>query len=199
MKKLIGISFILFFATPLIAQEAKTVQRDTVNPAIQLRYLIFTMGAGLEFPFKEHSFGLQFNKNYLPSSLNIHDGFDHTTIIAVEYKLHILTGKGSSNYVYYGGQVLYRGTEYGTPEEWGWGERWDRSNSINLGPLAGFKSYFGSRLYFELFAGPYGGWKWGKIRHDVYNEPAGGTVTSFTKADGYSYGFRLGFSVGFEL
>lgn len=151
---------ILLWAEQLNAQDVKTYRSDTIGTSVQLRYLVVTIGGGIEIPYKQHSLGLQFNKNYLPSEPNIHADFDNITVIAAEYKWHTSSDNELSNHIYYGSHLLFRHNKHGTPEEVVWNDHWYRSNSINIGPLGGLKGYLNNTLYLELFYGPYFGWQW---------------------------------------
>lgn len=191
--------FFLLLAEQLNAQDITTYRSDTISTSVQIRYLFLTFGGGIEIPFKQHSLGLQFNRNYLPSEPNIHAGFDNITVIAAEYKWHTSSGNESSNHIYYGGHLFFKDNKHGSPEEAGWDDHWYRSNSINMGPLGGLKGYLNHTLYLELFYGPFFGWKWGAKRLDEYNELTNEFESYVHESSGFNYGFRFGFSLGLQL
>lgn len=200
MRLLISISFILLLSLPLRAQEPEIYRSDTLNVSIQLRYLIFSLGAGVEFPFRQHSFGLQVGQNYLPPEGNFFVGFNRITVAASEYKRYSPPARpGSLGQLYYGSHLLLMHTNYISPEEGYWDGNWYKSNSISIGPLGGWKNYVHRNVYFEFFAGLYGGWQWGQLRWNNEDPVTGKTDPTYQKASKGVWGTRMGISLGLHL
>lgn len=189
---------LLLLYLPLGAQQLKNYRSDTLNFSLQARYLIVSFGAGVEFPFRQHSFGLQAGFNGVPAKGNIHLGFNVEKVGALEYKRYYPTRLGPGKQFYYGAYVMYKQTEHASPHDADWEGEWHDSEAVNLGPLWGYKWYKGQRTYFDLFLGVYSGWQWGELRWDNRDSGTGNRNPTYQHADKISYGIRLGLSFGFH-
>lgn len=196
MRIILSLSFALLFSLPLRAQQMESYRSDTLNFSLQLRYLLFSIGGGVEFPFRQHSFGLQLGQNYLPPDGNWFMDFNAITLAAAEYKRYISNKHSSASQFYYGSHVLFKYTDYGSPEEVDWEGHWYKSKSINIGPLVGWKVYPGRRIYFELYGGLYGGWQWGDLRFDNRDPVSRDITPTYQKAGKGVWGSRVGISLG---
>ena len=190
--------FLLLLYLPLGAQQLKTYRSDTLNFSLQARYLIVSFGAGVEFPFWQHSFGLQAGFNVIPANGNFHMGYNAEKVTALEYKRYYPARSKPGKQFYFGSYLMYKHTAYASPHETDWKGNWHESNSLNLGPLWGYKWYKGQRTYFEVFLGVHGGWQWGSLRWDNRDTDTGFTNPTYQQADKISYGIRLGLSFGFH-
>ena len=152
---------IIILMTSVSLRAQQNYRSDTINFSVQLRYLILSFGGGVEFPFRNHSFGLQVGQNYIPPGGNWTIGFNVVKMAAIEYKKYV------NQTFYYGSYVLYNQTDYESPEEGVWDGEWSESESANLGALAGVKFYRGRRIYLELFAGLHFGWQWGQLNWEI--------------------------------
>jgi hypothetical protein len=190
-KNTIGVFLTILSLTSISLNAQQSLYRsDTLNFSIQLRYLIFSFGGGVEVPFRQHSFGLQIGYNFIP---NVNTDFNTVKVAAIEYKKYV------NRTFYYGSYVLYNQTDYAFPGEASkWNGQWSESQSANLGVLLGRKAYRGRRIYLELFGGMHFGWKWGQLKwtNDIGQGQSEYYLTDANKANA---GVRLGFSFGFHL
>lgn len=201
MRAIFGLSLFLILSLPLQAQEAqaqKTYRSDTLDFSVQLRYLFVSYGAGVEFPFRQHSFGLQLGYNAVPVDGNIYLDFNLDKVAALEYKRYIPRKSGSENQSYYGSYLLFKNTEHASPHEADWEGNWYRSSSLNIGIMGGYKWYKGRRTYLELFAGIHAGWRRGRLRWDNSNPDTGQRNPTYRPAEEPAYGIRIGLSFGFH-
>ncbi|AHM59447.1 hypothetical protein D770_05920 [Flammeovirgaceae bacterium 311] len=186
------------FSQTLEAQQEKYYRSDTLSFSMQLRYAFVSYGAGIEFPIRDHSFGLQAGFTALPAKGNIFNDFNVNKIVALEYKRYFPANFSSGNQPYYGSYLMFKNVNYAAPHEQDWSGDLYTSNSINLGPLIGYKWYSGKIAYVELFLGMHGGWQWGELRWDNIDPVTGNSSPSSRLAQEATYGFRLGLSVGFH-
>lgn len=194
------LSFFLLFlpGLPLNAQQAINLRSDSLNFSIQLRYLFISYGAGVEFPIRQHSFGFQLGQNFLPPQGNWYLDFNKITVFAGEYKRYFPPKAASNKQFWLGGNLLFKQTDYGSPEEADWEGNWYKSKSVNIGPLMGWKFYRGPRLYTELFAGLHVGWQWGDLRWDNRDPVTRRRNPTYENADKWVWGTRLGASLGWH-
>ncbi|AHM59960.1 hypothetical protein D770_08485 [Flammeovirgaceae bacterium 311] len=197
-RTLICLSFFLLFIQPLNAQQIEGYRSDSLNFSVQARYLIVSFGAGVELPFRQHSFGLQAGFNGVPIEGNIYNEFNIEKIAALEYKRYYpwrgITGK----HFYYGSYLIFKNTEHGSPHDADWEGQWYMSHSVNAGPLWGIKSYKGSRLYSDYFMGLHGGWQWGELKWDNRDPDTHLRYPTYADAAKVSWGIRVGLSLGFH-
>lgn len=202
MRVILSFSLFLLFSLPLQAQEAaqqKTYRSDTIDFSVQLRYLFVSYGAGVVFPFRQHSYGLQLGYNAVPVDGNIYLDFNLDKIAALEYKRYYHTKKsGPDNQSYYGSYFLFKNIEHASPHEADWEGNWYRSNSLNLGIMGGHKWYEGRSMYMELFAGIHAGWRQGRLRWDNRDPDTNQRNPTHQQAEGPAYGIRIGLSFGFH-
>ena len=196
IRVFISLSLILLLSLPSGAQQIKSYWSDTLNFSVQLRYLLFSMGGGVEFPFRQHSFGLQLGQNYLPPEGNWFMDFNTITVAAAEYKRYVRKKRISASQFYYGSHLLFRHTDYGSPEEVDWEGHWYKSKSLTIGPLIGWKRYAGRRAYFEFFIGIHGGWEWGDLKWDNRDPLSGKRNPTLQKANEGTLSGRAGISLG---
>ncbi len=196
MQLILSLFLLLLFSLPLGAQQLKHYRSDTINFSIQARYLLVSFGAGVEFPFRQHSFGFQAGFNGVPADGNIYKGFNVEKIGALEYKRYYPTKSRPGKQFYIGNYLLFKETEHASPHDEDWEGEWYKSNSLNFGPLLGWKWYKGQRLYFDLFLGVHGGWQWGTLRWDNRDAATQNRNPTYRQADKVAYGIRLGVSLG---
>ncbi|WP_224998038.1 hypothetical protein [Cesiribacter sp. SM1] len=151
---------------PVKAQQAQTYRSNSLNFSVQARCLLVSLGAGVEFPFRLHSFGLQAGFNAVPIEGNIYNEFNIEKIAALEYKRYYPWKGRRDKHFYYGSYLILKNTEHGAPHGADWEGQWYKSHSVNIGPMWGVKSYRGSRFYFDYFMGLHAGWQWGSLRWD---------------------------------
>ena len=197
MRLLLNLILFLFFCRAVEAQQDKNFRSDTLNFSIQVRYLFVSFGAGVEFPFRQHSFGFQLGYNAVPVDGNIYLDFNLEKVGALEYKRYFQRKANFAKQYYYGSYLLLKRIEHASPHDEDWNGDWYESNSMNIGPLFGYKWYSGQRVYGELFFGVHGGWQWGDLRWDN-RAPSGERNPSYQQAKKIAYGLRLGFSIGFH-
>ena len=197
MRLIISLILFLFFCRAVEAQQDKDFRSDTLNFSIQVRYFIGTFGAGVEFPFRQHSFGLQLGYNAVPVDGNIYLGLNLEKIGALEYKRYVQRKLNFANQFYYGSYLIFKNTEHASPHDEDYYGDWYKSESINIGPMVGCKWYWGKRAYGELFLGFHGGWQWGDLRWDN-RDLSGERHPSYQQANKIAYGLRLGLSIGFH-
>lgn len=180
---------------PVFAQQ-QPLRSDTLNFSVQLRYLLISYGGGIEFPFRQHSFGLQAGYNYVPIEGNIHLGFNEDKVLSLEYKRYLNNARVVGRQIYLGTYLLYKITEHDSPHEREYSEDWTESSTVAIGPLIGYKWYQGKNFYLEAFGGLHAGKRWGELRTDLRDETSGSLNTTFRSDSEISYGIRLGLSAG---
>lgn len=198
MRLLYVLILLMLLSRGLEAQEGKTYRSDTLNFSVQLRYLFISFGAGVEFPFRQHSFGLQAGYNAVPVDGNIYHDFNFEKVVAPEYKRYFRTKSKPGKQFYYGSYLLFKYTKYASPEDQDWEGEWYESNSISVGPLLGYTRYSGKRTYIDLFLGGHGGWQKGELRRDNRDPVSGERNPAYEQAKKVVYGIRLGLSLGFH-
>ena len=197
MRILFSLIIFLLFCQTIEAQQDKVFRSDTLNFSIQVRYLFVSFGVGVEFPFKQHSFGLQIGYNAVPVDGNIYLDYNLEKVGALESKRYFQRKANFKKQFYYGSYLLYKNTEYASPHDEDWNGDWHESNSLSIGPLFGYKWYSRQSVYGELFLGFHGGWQWGNLRWDN-RDFSGERNPSYQQADKIAYGLRLGLSLGFH-